>query len=179
MNTRIQVEHTVTEMVTMLDLVKEQIRLYYGGELRINQDMITMKGHAIECRINAEDPFNNFSPSPGKIETLHFPGGIGIRIDSHIYAGYEIPPFYDSMIGKLIVHASNRDKAIIRMRRAIKETIIEGPNTTLPLLEKIFLNNDFINGNFNIHFLDKFLQKDGSKKLLDKVAELKQDVKGG
>ena len=178
MNTRIQVEHTVTEMVTMLDLVKEQIRLYYGGELRIKQDMVSMKGHAIECRINAEDPFNNFNPSPGKIETLHFPGGIGIRIDSHIYAGYEIPPFYDSMIGKLIVHASNRDKAIIRMRRAIKETIIEGPNTTLPLLEKIFLNNDFINGNFNIHFLDKFLQQDGSKKLLDKVAELKENIKG-
>ena len=160
MNTRIQVEHTITEMVTMLDLVKEQIRLHYGNKLRIKQDMVSMKGHAIECRINAEDPFNNFNPSPGKIDTLHFPGGIGVRIDSHIYAGYEIPPFYDSMIGKIIVHASNRDKAIIRMRRAIKETIIEGPHTTLPLLEKIFLNNDFISGNFNTHFLDKFLQEE-------------------
>ena len=160
MNTRIQVEHTVTEMVTMLDLIKEQIRLHHGEELLIKQDMISIKGHSIECRINAEDPFNNFIPSPGKIESLHFPGGIGIRIDSHVYAGYDIPPFYDSMIGKLIVHASNRKKAIIRMKRAIDETIIEGPNTTIPLLEKILLNDDFINGNFNINFLDKFLKEE-------------------
>ena len=177
MNTRIQVEHTVTEMVTMLDLIKEQIRLHHGEELLIKQDMISMKGHSIECRINAEDPFNNFIPSPGKIESLHFPGGIGIRIDSHVYAGYEIPPFYDSMIGKLIVHASNRKKAITRMKRAIKETIIEGPNTTIPLLEKILLNDDFINGNFNINFLDKFLKEESNAQDSDLLEN--DEEKGG
>ena len=178
MNTRIQVEHTVTEMIYSYDLIKNQILVHAGSQLPEDIGRLDFKGHSIECRLTAEDPDNNFMPSPGEITSLHFPGGLGVRVDSHIYAGYEIPPFYDSMIGKLIVHASNRDKAIIRMRRAIKETIIEGPNTTLPLLEKIFLNNDFINGNFNIHFLDKFLQQDGSKKLLDKVAELKENIKG-
>ncbi len=159
MNTRIQVEHTITEMVCMIDLVKEQIRAYAGIELTIKQENILMNGHAIECRINAEDPFNDFIPSPKKIESLNFAGGIGVRIDSFIYAGYQIPTNYDSMLGKLIVHSSSREKALIRMKRALQETFIEGPKTTLPLLEMIFKNKDFNNGNFDINFLSKFLKK--------------------
>jgi len=159
MNTRIQVEHTVTEMVCMIDLVKEQIRTYAGDKLSMQQQDIIMNGHAIECRINAEDPYNNFIPSPKKIKSLNFPGGIGVRIDSFIYAGYEIPTFYDSMLGKLIVHSSSRKKAITRMKRSLQETFIEGPETTLPLLEEIFENKDFNNGNFDITFLGKFLEK--------------------
>ena len=158
MNTRIQVEHTVTEMVCMIDLVKEQIRTYAGIELSMKQEDITMSGHAIECRINAEDPFNDFIPSPKKIDSLNFAGGIGVRIDSFIYAGYQIPTNYDSMLGKLIVHSSSREKALIRMKRSIQETFIEGPKTTLPLLEMIFENKDFNNGNFDINFLGKFLK---------------------
>ena len=158
MNTRIQVEHTVTEMVCMIDLVKEQIRTYAGIELSMKQEDITMSGHAIECRINAEDPFNDFIPSPKKIDSLNFAGGIGVRIDSFIYAGYQIPTNYDSMLGKLIVHSSSREKALIRMKRSLQETFIEGPKTTLPLLEMIFENKDFNNGNFDISFLGKFLK---------------------
>ena len=158
MNTRIQVEHTVTEMVCMIDLVKEQIRTYAGIELSMKQEDITMSGHAIECRINAEDPFNDFIPSPNKIDSLNFAGGIGVRIDSFIYAGYQIPTNYDSMLGKLIVHSSSREKALIRMKRSLQETFIEGPKTTLPLLEMIFENKDFNNGNFDINFLGKFLK---------------------
>jgi acetyl-CoA carboxylase, biotin carboxylase subunit len=159
MNTRIQVEHTVTEMVYMIDLVKEQIKMHYGKEIPFEQESIISKGHSIECRLNAEDPFNNFIPSPKKIDSLNFPGGIGVRIDSFIYAGYQISPFYDSMLGKLIVHSSTRKKAIIKMKRALEETFIEGPETTLPLLEMILSNNNFINGNFDINFLSKFLKK--------------------
>ena len=159
MNTRIQVEHTITEMVCMIDLVKEQIRAYAGKELTIKQENILMNGHAIECRINAEDPFNDFIPSPKRIESLNFAGGIGVRIDSFIYAGYQIPTNYDSMLGKLIVHSSSREKALIRMKRALQETFIEGPKTTLPLLEMILENKDFNNGNFDINFLGKFLKK--------------------
>ena len=158
MNTRIQVEHTLTEMVCMIDLVKEQIRTYAGIELSMKQEDITMSGHAIECRINAEDPFNDFIPSPKKIDSLNFAGGIGVRIDSFIYAGYQIPTNYDSMLGKLIVHSSSRKKALIRMKRSLQETFIEGPKTTLPLLEMIFENKDFNNGNFDINFLGKFLK---------------------
>ena len=164
MNTRIQVEHTITEMVCMIDLVKEQIRVYAGIELTIKQENILMNGHAIECRINAEDPFNDFIPSPKRIESLNFAGGIGVRIDSFIYAGYQIPTNYDSMLGKLIVHSSSREKALIRMKRALQETFIEGPKTTLPLLEMIFENKDFNNGNFDINFLSKFLKKIRGKK---------------
>ena len=158
MNTRIQVEHTVTEMVCMIDLVKEQIRTYAGLKLPMKQEDISMNGHAIECRINAEDPFNDFIPSPKKIESLNFAGGIGVRIDSFIYAGDQIPTNYDSMLGKLVVHSSSREKALIRMKRSLQETFIEGPNTTLPLLEMIFENKDFNNGNFDINFLGKFLK---------------------
>ena len=159
MNTRIQVEHTVTEMVCMIDLVKEQIRTYAGEKLPMQQNEILMNGHAIECRINAEDPYKNFIPSPKKIKSLNFAGGIGVRIDSFIYAGYQIPTFYDSMLGKLIVHSSSREKAITRMKRSLQETFIEGPETTLSLLEKIFENKDFNNGNFDINFLGEFLRK--------------------
>ena len=159
MNTRIQVEHTVTEMVYMIDLVKEQIKMHDGKEMSFTQEMIKSKGHSIECRLNAEDPFNNFIPSPKKIDSLNFPGGIGVRIDSYIYAGYEIPPFYDSLLGKLIVHSTTREKAIIKMQRALQETFIEGPNTTLPLLKIILSNKDFLNGNFDINFLSNFLKK--------------------
>ena len=158
MNTRIQVEHTVTEMVCMIDLVKEQIRTYAGLKLPMKQEDISMNGHAIECRINAEDPFNDFIPSPKKIESLNFAGGIGVRIDSFIYAGYQIPTNYDSMLGKLVVHSSSREKALIRMKRSLQETFIEGPKTTLPLFEMIFENKDFNNGNFDINFLGKFLK---------------------
>ena len=158
MNTRIQVEHTVTEMVCMIDLVKEQIRSYAGLKLPMKQEDISINGHAIECRINAEDPFNDFIPSPKKIESLNFAGGIGVRIDSFIYAGYQIPTNYDSMLGKLVVHSSSREKALIRMKRSLQETFIEGPKTTLPLLEMIFENKDFNNGNFDINFLGKFLK---------------------
>ena len=158
MNTRIQVEHTVTEMVCMIDLVKEQIRTYAGLKLPMKQEDISMNGHAIECRINAEDPFNDFIPSPKKIESLNFAGGIGVRIDSFIYAGYQIPTNYDSMLGKLVVHSSSREKALIRMKRSLQETFIEGPKTTLPLLEMIFENKDFNNGKFDINFLGKFLK---------------------
>ena len=164
MNTRIQVEHTVTEMVFMIDLVKEQIRTYAGEKLSMEQQDISMNGHSIECRINAEDPYNNFVPSPKKIKSLNFAGGIGVRIDSFIYAGYQIPTFYDSMLGKLIVHSSTREKAITRMKRSFQETFIEGPETTLPLLENIFENKDFNNGNFDINFLGKFLKKTEGKK---------------
>ena len=165
MNTRIQVEHTVTEMVFMIDLVKEQIKMHFGKEMSFNQEMIKSKGHSIECRLNAEDPFNNFIPSPKKIDSLNFAGGIGVRIDSYIYAGYEIPPFYDSLLGKLIVHSNTRKKAIIKMQRALQETFIEGPSTTLPLLEMILSNNDFINGNFDINFLSNFLKKMKGEKI--------------
>ena len=165
MNTRIQVEHTVTEMVYMIDLVKEQIKMHFGKEMSFNQEMVKSKGHSIECRLNAEDPFNNFIPSPKKIDSLNFPGGIGVRIDSYIYAGYEIPPFYDSLLGKLIVHSTTREKAIIKMQRALQETFIEGPNTTLPLLEIILSNKDFINGNFDINFLSNFLKKMKGEKI--------------
>ena len=165
MNTRIQVEHTVTEMVYMIDLVKEQIKMHFGKEISFNQDMIKSKGHSIECRLNAEDPFNNFIPSPKKIDSLNFAGGIGVRIDSYIYAGYQIPPFYDSLLGKLIVHSNTRKKAIIKMQRALEETFIEGPNTTLPLLEMILSNNDFISGNFDINFLSNFLKKMKGEKI--------------
>ena len=164
MNTRIQVEHTVTEMVYMIDLVKEQIKMHFGKEMSFNQEMVKSKGHSIECRLNAEDPFNNFRPCPGKIVDDKWKG-IGVRIDSYIYAGYEIPPFYDSLLGKLIVHSNTREKAIIKMQRALQETFIEGPSTTLPLLEMILLNNDFINGNFDIRFLSNFLKKMKGEKI--------------
>tara|TARA_B100002052_G_scaffold243780_1_gene228975 strand:- start:621 stop:1970 length:1350 start_codon:yes stop_codon:yes gene_type:complete len=156
MNTRIQVEHPVTEMVTGVDLIKQQIRVHAGQKCPDYSSNYKLRGHSIECRINAEDPSNNFMPSPTKITNFHMPGGKGIRIDSHAYTGYDIPTHYDSMIGKLIVHAKNRDRAINRMQRALEETIIEGPKTTISYHQKIMENHDFRSGNFDTGFLENF-----------------------
>tara|TARA_B100000214_G_scaffold365826_1_gene334053 strand:+ start:1252 stop:2604 length:1353 start_codon:yes stop_codon:yes gene_type:complete len=155
MNTRIQVEHPVTEMVTGVDLIKQQIKMH-AGEKCPNIGGINLRGHSIECRINAEDPSNNFIPFPGKIENFHMPGGKGVRVDSHAYAGYNIPTQYDSMIGKIIVHAKNRDRAIIRMQRALEETIIDGPKTTIPYQMAIMKDKKFKSGIFDTSFLETF-----------------------
>ena len=156
MNTRIQVEHPVTEMVSGCDLIKQQIRMYSGKSYPEYLNNLRLRGHSIECRINAEDPNNGFIPSPMKIDSFHMPGGKGVRIDSHVYAGYQIPPYYDSMIGKLIVHASNRDKAINRMERALEETIVEGPKTTIPFHQAIMKDKKFRSGDFDTSFLESF-----------------------
>jgi acetyl-CoA carboxylase biotin carboxylase subunit len=156
MNTRIQVEHPVTEMITGIDLIAEQIRVAAGHPLSIQKDHIRFRGHAIEIRINAEDP-DTFMPSPGKITQFHTPGGLGVRFDSAIYTGYKIPPYYDSMVGKLIVHGRTREECIRRLKRCITETVIEGIKTTLPLHYWILEQDDFITGNYNIHWLEKAL----------------------
>jgi acetyl-CoA carboxylase biotin carboxylase subunit len=154
MNTRIQVEHPVTEEVINYDLVKEQI-LIAAGQPISGKDYEPTK-HAIECRINAEDIYNNFRPCPGKITSLNRPGGHGVRVDTHIYAGYTIPPYYDSMIAKLIVSAQTRQEAIVKMRRALGEFIVEGVKTTIPLHLQLMENEDFINGNFTTAFMNTF-----------------------
>lgn len=156
MNTRIQVEHPVTEMVTGVDLIKEQIRIAANLPLAYKQDNIKVRGHAFECRINAEDP-KNFLPSPGTITTFHAPGGLGVRVDSHIYDGYPVPPYYDSMIGKLIVHGDTREIAMARMRTALGECVIEGIKTNIPLQQEIFNDAAFAAGGTNIHYLEKKL----------------------
>ncbi|MBU3181518.1 acetyl-CoA carboxylase biotin carboxylase subunit [Clostridium psychrophilum] len=155
MNTRIQVEHPITEMITGIDLVKAQIRIASGQVLPYNQEDIKIQGHAIECRINAENPDKNFMPCPGVIKSLHIPGGYGIRVDSAVYQGYKIPPTYDSMIGKLIVHGKNRDEAIRKMRRALGEFIIEGVDTNIDFQFKIVNNKNFIKGDFDTSFISK------------------------
>ncbi|MBW9153850.1 acetyl-CoA carboxylase biotin carboxylase subunit [Clostridium estertheticum] len=155
MNTRIQVEHPITEMITGIDLVKAQIRIAAGQVLPYKQDDIKIIGHAIECRINAENPNKNFMPCPGVIKSLHIPGGYGIRVDSAAYQGYKIPPTYDSMIGKLIVHGKDRDEAICKMRRALGEFIIEGVDTNIDFQFKIVNNKDFIKGKFDTGFIGK------------------------
>ncbi|MBY5923105.1 acetyl-CoA carboxylase biotin carboxylase subunit [Ferrimonas balearica] len=157
MNTRIQVEHPVTEMVTGVDLIKEQLRIAAGQPLSITQEQVVIRGHAIECRINAEDP-NNFIPSPGTITHFHPPGGMGIRWDSHIYAGYRVPPHYDSMIGKLITYGENRGIAIARMRNALQELVVDGIKTNVPLQQRIMADENFQNGGTNIHYLEKKLE---------------------
>ena len=153
MNTRIQVEHPVTEMVTGLDLVAEQIRIAAGQSLRFSQEGVQLSGHAIECRINAEDPAHNFIPSSGVIEVLHLPGGPGVRIDSHIYQGYEIPPYYDSLLAKIIAYGPNRQGAMARMRRVLDECTIEGVATTLPFHQTLLTNPDFIAGQFDTSYV--------------------------
>lgn len=155
MNTRIQVEHPVTELVTGVDLVKAQIRIAAGEKLWFTQDDVRLRGHAIECRINAEDPRHGFRPCPGKIKSLHVPGGFGVRIDSAIYAGYEITPFYDSMIGKMLVCAPTREEAIMKMRVALSEFIIEGVDTNIDFQLCLLKDEDFENGNFDIGFLNR------------------------
>lgn len=160
MNTRIQVEHPVTEMVTGIDLIKEQLRIAAGRQLSVKQDDIVIRGHAIECRINAEDP-KTFIPSPGLITRFHSPGGLGVRWDSHVYADYKVPPNYDSMIGKLITYGENRDVAIARMRNALSELIIEGIKTNVPLQKDIMADENFQHGGTNIHYLEKKLGMGG------------------
>ena len=156
MNTRLQVEHPVTEMITGVDLVKQQLLIASGEKLMIKQEDISPKGHAIECRINAEDP-NTFMPSPGKIERFHQPGGLGVRVDSHVYGGYTVPPYYDSMIGKLIVHGEDRAGAIARMEGALEEMVIEGIKTNIDLQRRIITDPAFIKGGADIHYLEKKL----------------------
>ncbi len=156
MNTRVQVEHPVTEMITGVDILREQIRVSAGEKLDFTQDDIEIRGHAIECRINAEDA-RNFMPSPGKITQFHMPGGPGVRVDSHIYNGYTVPPYYDSMIGKLITHGVNRDIAIARMDNALRETVIDGIKTNIPLHQDIMRDSNFQKGGMNIHYLEKKL----------------------
>jgi len=155
MNTRVQVEHPVTEMVTGIDIVKEQIKIASGEKMKIKQEDVKISGAAIECRINAEDPKNNFIPSPGTIDELNMPGGFGVRIDTHIYPGYTISPYYDSMVAKLIVHGRDRQEAIHRMRRALGEFYISPIKTTVDLHIEILKNSDFLKGNVTTHFLEK------------------------
>ncbi|MCB9833741.1 MAG: acetyl-CoA carboxylase biotin carboxylase subunit [Planctomycetes bacterium] len=157
MNSRLQVEHPVTEMVTGVDLVKEQIRVAAGEKLSFRQEDIKIRGHAIECRINAEDPSANFRPSPGRVGLYVPPGGPGVRIDSHLFSGYTIPPHYDSMVGKLIVHRASREEAIETMQRALSEMVIEGIKTTIPLYQRILRHADFQAGEIDTGFIDQFL----------------------
>ncbi|MBU4252263.1 MAG: acetyl-CoA carboxylase biotin carboxylase subunit [Candidatus Omnitrophica bacterium] len=160
MNTRIQVEHPITEMITGVDLVKAQIRVAAGEKLKLAQKDITCNGHAIECRINAEDPDNNFMPSPGKVTMYHPSGGFGVRVDSHLYTGYSVPPYYDSLIAKLIVHADDRRQAIARMRRALGEFIVEGIKTTIPFHLRVLDNPDFQKGEYSTKFIEEKLIKE-------------------
>jgi acetyl-CoA carboxylase, biotin carboxylase subunit len=163
MNTRIQVEHPVTEMVTGIDLIKEQIRISAGEKLRFSQDNVQLRGAAIECRINAEDPDNNFMPSPGKIESLILPGGPNVRVDTHIYAGYEVPAYYDSLVAKLIVHGNNRQEAIKTMRRALSEFYIAPIKTTIPFHLKLMDNPLFKKGDISTHFVQDLLMNEGKE----------------
>ena len=160
MNTRIQVEHPVTEMITDIDLIFEQIRAAAGAELTLKQSDIEFHGHAIECRINAENPVS-FRPSPGKILHYHAPGGLGVRIDSAVYQGYTIPPYYDSLVGKLIVHGKTRTEALMRLKRALDEVVVDGIETTLPLFRALVREKDIIDGNYHIHWLEQFLARGG------------------
>ena len=162
MNTRLQVEHPVTEMICGLDLVREMIRIAAGAPLGITQSDITFTGHAIECRINAENP-DTFQPSPGVIGLYHAPGGLGVRVDSGLYSGYSVPPHYDSMIAKLIVHGANRNECLMRLRRALGEYVIDGIDTVIPLHQRLMNEPDFVNGDYDIHWLEKFVGK-GPKK---------------
>ncbi|MEM7303074.1 MAG: acetyl-CoA carboxylase biotin carboxylase subunit [Pseudomonadota bacterium] len=156
MNTRLQVEHPVTEMVTRIDLVNEQLRIASGSGMSITQSDVAFTGHAIECRINAENP-DTFAPSPGMISYYHPPGGLGVRVDSGVFQGYSIPPYYDSLIGKLIVHARTRVECLMRLRRALDEFVVDGIETTIPLFGDLVRNPDIADGNYNIHWLEKYL----------------------
>ena len=159
MNTRIQVEHTVSEEVSGIDLMKEQICVAAGKKLSFTQKDVQIKGHAIEFRVNAENPYTNFTPSPGPVEAIHFPGGPGIRIDSHVYSGYVISPYYDSMIAKIIATGKDREEAIVRLRRALEEFTINGPFTSVPLGEALLYNERFKEGTYNTAFLEKFMEE--------------------
>jgi acetyl-CoA carboxylase biotin carboxylase subunit len=160
MNTRLQVEHPISEMVCNIDLVREQLRVATGAPLGYGQEAINMSGHSIECRINAEHP-ETFIPSPGRITDYHAPGGLGVRVDSAIYSGYSVPPHYDSLIAKLIVHGSTRNECLMRLRRALEEFVIGGVNTTIPLHQKLISDPDFLNGDYDIHWLEKWMGDEG------------------
>ncbi len=157
MNTRLQVEHPVSEMITGIDLVREQIRVATGARLNLTQDDVKFTGHAIECRINAEDP-NSFLPSPGRVTDYHAPGGLGMRVDSALYANYKVPPQYDSLIAKLIVHGTSRNECLMRLRRALEEFVIGGIQTSIPLHRRLIAAQDFINGDYDIHWLERFVE---------------------
>jgi acetyl-CoA carboxylase biotin carboxylase subunit len=158
MNTRVQVEHPVTELITGIDIVQQQIRIANGEKLSIRQKDVQIKGHAIECRINAEDPFK-FTPSPGKITTWHAPGGPGVRVDSHIFTGYTVPPHYDSMVAKILTYGDTREQAMARMRIALSETVIDGISTNIPLHKMLMDDSHFMDGGTSIHYLEKKLAK--------------------
>ena len=158
MNTRLQVEHPVTEMISDMDLVREQIRVASGEGLTCRQDQVQLHGHAIECRINAEDP-ETFAPSPGLVKNYVAPGGMHVRVDSGLYTGYKVPPYYDSMIGKLIVYGMTRDECIMRLRRALEEFVVEGMKTTIPLHQKLVRDPEFLAGNYTIKWLELWLAK--------------------
>jgi len=158
MNTRLQVEHPVSEAITGIDLVVEQLRIASGAPLSMTQDEIVFAGHAIECRINAEHPAT-FAPSPGKITYFHPPGGLGVRVDSAVYQGYSVPPHYDSLIGKLIVHGRDRVECLMRLRRALDEFVVDGINTTIPLFQKLVAEPDIANGAYDIRWLEEFLAR--------------------
>jgi len=162
MNTRIQVEHPVTEAITDIDLILEQIRVAAGGDLQIAQEDVKFYGHAIECRINAENPVS-FRPSPGKIVHYHPPGGLGVRVDSAVYHGYTIPPYYDSLVGKLIVHGRTRGECLMRLKRALDEFVVDGIETTLPLFRALVREKEIIDGEYHIHWLEEFLAKGGMR----------------
>jgi acetyl-CoA carboxylase biotin carboxylase subunit len=159
MNTRLQVEHPISEAITGIDIVREQIRIAAGMPLSITQDDIRFSGHAIECRINAENPFT-FLPSPGTVTDYHAPGGLGVRVDSGLYAGYRIPPHYDSLIAKLIVHGQTRNECLMRLRRALEEFVIEGVETSIPLHQMLVSESDFIDGNYDIHWLEAYVERE-------------------
>jgi acetyl-CoA carboxylase biotin carboxylase subunit len=163
MNTRVQVEHPVTEMITGIDIVQEQIHIAAGEKLRFRQKDIQLRGHAIECRINAEDPYR-FTPSPGKITSYHPPGGPGIRVDSHIYQGYTVPPNYDSMVGKVIAYGATREQAMSRMRIALSEMVVEGIHTNIPLHRELLNDTRFMRGAVSIHYLEQKLAQEQKKK---------------
>jgi acetyl-CoA carboxylase biotin carboxylase subunit len=158
MNTRLQVEHPVTEAITGVDLVREQIRIAEGKPLSVAQEDLEFTGHAIECRINAEDPFN-FAPSPGLVTYYHPAGGMHVRVDSGLYAGYRIPPYYDSMIAKVIVYGRNREGCIMRLRRALEEMVVEGVKTNIPLHQELLRQTDVLNGDYSIKWLEKWLEE--------------------
>ncbi len=163
MNTRVQVEHPVTELTTGVDIIKEQIKIAAGEKLSMGKDILEPRGHAIECRINAENPDDNFRPSPGTVTTYHVPGGPGVRVDTHLYQGYKVPPYYDSMLAKIIVHAPDRPQAIRRMVRALDELVVEGIHTTTDFLKVILESESFKRGNYSTHFVEKFMKNKKDK----------------
>jgi len=160
MNTRLQVEHPITEMVSGIDLVREQLRIASGAPLGYRQNDIKLRGHAIECRINAENP-DTFAPSPGRVTDYHAPGGLGVRVDSALYHGYEVPPYYDSLIAKLVIYGNSRNECLMRLRRALEEYVIAGIETTIPLHQRLVAAAEFIDGDYDVHWLERFVARAG------------------